>query len=113
MRVCPVCRLEYRDARTTCVLDGATVEEHEDPRVGTLIAGRYLIESVLGEGGMAVVYRARHTLVDRRRRGRWHPAVHRARADQGQRRRSKAPVSRASVTVRSRSFWSISERIIR
>ena len=65
MRVCPVCRLEYHDARTTCVLDGATLEEHEDPRVGTLIAGRYLIESVLGEGGMAVVYRARHTLVDR------------------------------------------------
>lgn len=65
MRVCPVCRLEYHDARATCVVDGAALEEHADPRIGTLIAGRYLVESVLGEGGMAVVYRARHTLVDR------------------------------------------------
>lgn len=37
----------------------------EDPRIGSTIAGRYVIEETIGEGGMASVYRARHKLVDR------------------------------------------------
>jgi serine/threonine protein kinase len=34
--------------------------------VGTTIGGRYAIEAVVGEGGFSIVYRARHTLWDRR-----------------------------------------------
>ena len=34
--------------------------------VGTTIGGRYVVEAVVGEGGFSVVYRARHTLWDRR-----------------------------------------------
>ncbi|HEX7665585.1 MAG TPA: protein kinase, partial [Polyangiaceae bacterium] len=37
----------------------------QDARIGTTLAGRYVIENVLGEGGMAVVYGARHVLVER------------------------------------------------
>lgn len=37
-----------------------------DPRIGTTIDGRYVIEGVLGQGGMGVVYRGRHKLIDRR-----------------------------------------------
>jgi serine/threonine-protein kinase len=37
----------------------------QDPRVGTTVAGRYVLESVIGEGGMATVYGAHHRLVDR------------------------------------------------
>jgi tRNA A-37 threonylcarbamoyl transferase component Bud32 len=65
MKSCPKCNLRYPDESTYCFVDGAVLEPLKDPRVGTTINGRYLIENVLGEGGMATVYRARHTLIDR------------------------------------------------
>lgn len=36
-----------------------------DPRVGTVLGNRYRVEGVIGEGGMATVYRARHALMER------------------------------------------------
>jgi serine/threonine protein kinase len=41
------------------------VEKHEDPNIGKLVADRYRIVSMVGRGGMGVVYKAEHSNIDR------------------------------------------------
>jgi eukaryotic-like serine/threonine-protein kinase len=65
MKACPQCHIRYPTDSVYCFLDGAALEAIRDPLIGATIAGRYLVEEVLGEGGMATVYRAKHKLVDR------------------------------------------------
>jgi serine/threonine-protein kinase len=65
MKICPACSLKYPDSEPRCFVDGSELQAMADPRIGSLLAGRYQLESQLGEGGMAVVYRARSALVDR------------------------------------------------
>ncbi|MDF3068155.1 MAG: serine/threonine protein kinase [Polyangiaceae bacterium] len=65
MKVCPPCKLKYPNDSTACFLCGGPLSALQDPLIGTTIAGRYLIEEAIGEGGMATVYSARHRLVDR------------------------------------------------
>jgi len=64
-RVCATCQqvYGYKD-KHGCPKGGAS-EPPQDPLVGATIGGRYLIESFLSSGGMGVVYRAKHTVLDK------------------------------------------------
>ncbi|MGQ0650193.1 MAG: protein kinase domain-containing protein [Gemmatimonadaceae bacterium] len=61
-RICPVCGTSYPDTSAFCPTDGTTLiaEKRGDDMVGSVIADRYKVSRLLGEGGMGRVYLARH-----------------------------------------------------
>lgn len=66
MKSCPQCQREYDDGVEKCLVDTSTLTKVEnDPLVGTILADRYEIVSVIGKGGMGVVYKVRQDVMDR------------------------------------------------
>jgi serine/threonine protein kinase len=64
MLVCPKCGSVYTREVDHCGLDGARlIGTLDDPHLGRTL-DRYRIEAPLGSGGMARVYRARHTYLE-------------------------------------------------
>jgi serine/threonine protein kinase len=67
------------------------------PTIGALVAGKYRVEALLGQGGMGAVYRARHELMNSEVALKWlHPNLH---AEEGSHARFLRE-ARAAASVR-------------
>jgi serine/threonine-protein kinase len=63
---CPTCGVRFHERASLCPIDGAALVSLPDPLVGRVIQERYLIEKLIGSGGMGSVYRGNHQLLGRR-----------------------------------------------
>jgi len=76
MKVCPACRVDYGGGEVFCPVDAARLVttsqmgesplDPDDPHIGTVLAGRYVVRSRIGEGGMGLVYEGIHRDIDKR-----------------------------------------------
>ncbi|MBI2895664.1 MAG: serine/threonine protein kinase [Deltaproteobacteria bacterium] len=72
-RTCPQCGQSFEAGTEFCPRDGSALMDHSRPSagetdtmVGRVLEGKYRIDSVLGKGGMGVVYTATHAKLGKR-----------------------------------------------
>ena len=75
MKVCPACRVDYGRGEVFCPVDATRLVttsqmsisplNPDDPLVGAVLAGRYVVKSRIGEGGMGLVYEGLHRDIDK------------------------------------------------
>ncbi|MGB5314350.1 MAG: serine/threonine-protein kinase, partial [Polyangiales bacterium] len=76
MKVCPACRVDYGGGEVFCPVDAtrlvttsqisANPLDPDDPLIGRVLAGKYVVERRIGEGGMGLVYQGVHRDIDKR-----------------------------------------------
>jgi serine/threonine protein kinase len=65
---CPSCARALLPGTRACSFCGTSLTpkgSRRDPLVGQVVAGRFLVEELVGQGGMGKVYKARHLSLDR------------------------------------------------
>ena len=72
IRICLLCRSEYDGDEVACPNDGADLHEvladtnfDAETVTNKVLDGRYILEKLVGSGGMGTVFRARHAFLDR------------------------------------------------
>src|SRR5579883_2819552 len=65
MKLCPRCSEPFADDAGFCPYDGAELVRSADPLLGRTLAARYRLVRRIGSGGMALVYLARHVMIER------------------------------------------------
>ena len=68
IKVCTQCGTEYDLTQKFCPADGSPLrfQSADDPLIGQMVADRYQILSLIGEGGMGRVYLAEHVRMGRK-----------------------------------------------
>jgi eukaryotic-like serine/threonine-protein kinase len=66
MKICLDCKREYKEQLVFCPYDGQALVSKpvEDDLIGSIFDGKYHIDKKIGEGGMGIVYKATHILMD-------------------------------------------------
>jgi serine/threonine protein kinase len=62
---CPACKQEFEGVESICRYDGTILILVTENLVGTTLAGKYEVLSEIDRGGMSIVYKAKHQLMDR------------------------------------------------
>jgi len=75
MKVCPACRVDYGGGEVFCPVDAtrlvttsqmtANPLNPDDPLIGTVLAGKYVVKRRIGEGGMGLVYEGVHRDIEK------------------------------------------------